>query len=54
MIVLVMNPFMSRLKLVIQKGHIMQRLGHAIKESPQPKPSTPPNQVNPEQTGNKN
>ena len=54
MIVFVMNPLMSRHKLVIKNGHIMQRLGHAIKESPQPKPWTPPNQVNPQQTGNKN
>ena len=49
-----MNPLMSRHKLVIKKGHIMRRLGHAIQESPQPKPWTPPNQVNPQRTGNKN
>ena len=54
MIVFVMNPLMSRHKLAIKKGHIMRRLGHAIQESPQPKPWTPPNQVNPQRTGNKN
>ena len=50
MIVFVMNPLMSRHKLAIKKGHIMRRLGHAIQESPQPKPWTPPNQVNPQRT----
>ena len=54
MIVFVMNPLMSRHKLAIKKGHIMRRLGHAIQESPQPKPLTPPNQVNPQRTGKKN
>ena len=54
MIVFVMSPLMSRHKLSIKKGHIMRRLGHAIQESPQPKPWTPPNQVNPQRTGNKN
>ena len=54
MIVLVMNPLMSRHKFAIKKGHIMRRLGHAIQESQQAKPSTLPNQVNPQQTGNKN
>ena len=54
MIVFVMNPLMSRQKLAIKKGHIMRRLRHAIQESPQSKPSTPPNQVNSQQTGNKN
>ena len=49
-----MNPLMSRHKLAIKKGHIMRQLGHAIQESPQPIPWTPPNQVNPQQTGNKN
>ena len=49
MIVLVMNPLMSCHKLAIQKGHIMRRLGHAIQESPQPKPQVPP-----QRTGNKN
>ena len=43
MIVFVMNPLMSRHKLAIKKGHILRRLGHAIQESPQPKPWTPPN-----------
>ena len=52
-IVYVMNPRMSRHKLAIKKGHIMRRLGYAIQESPQPKPWTPPNQVNPQRTGNK-
>ena len=32
----------------------MRRLGRAIQESPQPKPWTPLNQVNPQRTGNKN
>ena len=32
----------------------MRRLLHAIQQSPQPKPWTPPNQVNPQQTANKN
>ena len=54
MIVFVMNPLMSRHKLLIKKGHIMQQLGHAIQESPQPKPWTPANQVNAQRTGNKN
>ena len=54
MIVFVMNPLMSRHKLAIKKAHIMRRLGHAIQESPQPKPWTPPNQVNLQRTGNKN
>ena len=54
LIIFVMNPLMSRDKLGINKGHIMRRLGHAIQESPQPKPWTPPNQVNPQRTGNKN
>ena len=54
MIVLVMNPLMSRHKLPIKKGPIMRRLRHAIQESPQPKPWTPRNQVNPQRTGNKN
>ena len=53
-IVFVKNPLMSRHKLAIKKGHIMRRLGHAILESPQPKPWTPPNQVNPQGRGNKN
>ena len=50
----VTNPLMSRHKLAIKKGHIVQRLGHAIQESPQPQPWTPSNQVNPQRTGNKN
>ena len=54
MIEFVMNPLMSCHKMAIKKGHIMRRLGHAIQESPQPKPWTPPNQVNPQRTGNKN
>ena len=54
MIIFVINPLMSRHKLAIKKGHIMRRLGHAIQESPQPKPWTPLNQVNPQRTGNKN
>ena len=49
-----MNPLMSRHKLAIKKGHIMRRLGHSIQESLQPKPCTPPNQMNPQRTGNKN
>ena len=53
MIMFVMNPFMSDHKLAIKKGHIMRRLGHAIQESPQPKPWTPSKQVTPELTGNK-
>ena len=52
MIVFVMNPLMSRHKLAIKKGHIMRPLGHAIQESPQPKPWTPPNEGNPQQTAN--
>ena len=52
--ILSMNPLMSRHKLAIKKGYIMRRLGHAIQESPQPRPWTPPNQVNPQRTGNKN
>ena len=48
MIVYVMNPRMSRHKLAIKKGHIMQRLGYAIPEAPQPKPQVPP-----PRTGNK-
>ena len=54
MIVFVMTPLMSRHKLAIKKGHIMRRLVHAIQESPQPKPWTPPNNMNPQRTGNKN
>ena len=54
MIIFVMNPLMSRHKLAIKMGHIMRRLGHAIQESPQPKPWTPRNEVNPQRTGNKN
>ena len=54
MIVFVMNPLMFRHKFAIKKGHIMRQLGHAIQESPRPKPWTPPNQVNPQRTGNKN
>ena len=54
MIFFVMNPLMSRHRLAIKKGHIMRRLGHAIQESPQPKPWTLPNQVNPQGTGTKN
>ena len=54
LILFVMNPTMSRHKLAIKKGHMMRRLGPAIQESPQPKPWTPPNQVNPQRTGNKN
>ena len=54
MIVFVMNPLMSCHKLAIKKGHIMRQLGHAIQESPQLKPWTPPNQVNPQRMGNKN
>ena len=54
MIVFVMNPLMSRHKSAIRKGHVMRRLGHAIQESPQPKPWTPRNQVNAGRTGNKN
>ena len=54
MIAFMMNPLRSRHKLAIKKGHIMRRLGHAIQESPQPKPWTPPNQVNPQRTGKKN
>ena len=53
MIVFMMNPLMSRHKLAIKKGHIMRRLEHAIQESLQPKPWTPPNQVPPQLTGNK-
>ena len=53
-VMFVMNHLMSRHKLAIKKGHIMRRLGHAIQESPQPKPWTPRNQVNPQRTGNKN
>ena len=52
-IVFLMNPLMSRHKLAVKKGHIMRRLGHAIQESRQRKPCTPPNQVNPQRTGNK-
>ena len=52
--VFVMKPLMSHHKLAIKKGHIMRRLGHAIQELPQPKPWTPPNEVNPERTGNNN
>ena len=48
MIVYVMNPLMSRHKLAIEKGHIMQRLGYAIPEAPQPEPEVPP-----QRTGNK-
>ena len=48
MIVYVMNPFMSRHKLAIKKGHIMRRLGYAIPEAPQRKPQVPP-----QRTGNK-
>ena len=54
MIVFVLNPLMSRHKSAIRKGHIMRRLGHALQELPQPKPWTPPNQVNHQRTGNKN
>ena len=54
MIVLVMNCLSSRHKRAVKKGHIMRRLGHAFEESPHPKPWTPPNQVNPQWTGNKN
>ena len=54
MIVFVTNALMSLHELAIKKGHIMRRPGHVIKELPQPKPWTPPNQVNPQQTGNKN
>ena len=54
MIVFMKNPLMSRHKLAIKKGHIMGRLGHAILESPQPKPWTPPNKVKPQRRGNKN
>ena len=54
MIVFVMSPIISRHKLAIKKGHIMRRIGPAIQESPQPKLWTPPNQVNPQQTGSKN
>ena len=54
MISFVRNPLMCRHKLPIKKGHVMRRLGHAIQESPQPKPWTPPNQVNPQRTGNRN
>ena len=53
MILFVMNPLVSRHKLAIKEGHIMRRLGHAIQHSPQPKPWTSPNQVNPQRTGNK-
>ena len=53
MIMFVINPLMSRHKLATKKGHIMRRLGYAIQESPQPKPWTLPNQVYPQQTGNK-
>ena len=54
MIVFVINSLMSRQKLAIKNGHIMPGLGHAIQESPQYKPWTPPNQVNPQRTGEKN
>ena len=53
MIMFVMNPLMSRHKLAITKGHIMRPLKHVIQESPQPKPRTLPNEVNPQRTGNK-
>ena len=53
-IIFVMNPLMYRHKLAIKKGHIMRRLGDAIQESPQSKPWTPPKQLNPQRTGNKN
>ena len=54
MIIFVMITLMSSHKLAIKKGHIMRRLGHAIQESPQPKPWTPPNQVKPQRTGTMN
>ena len=53
MIIFVLKCLMSRHKLAIKKGHMMRRLGHAFQESPQPKPWTPLNQVNPQRTGNK-
>ena len=48
MIVFDLNPLVSRHKLAIKKGYIMQMLGHAFQEVPQPEP-----QVNPLRTGNK-